>query len=75
MNYITPKEFYAKLEGRLSLSAIYRMLKRGDLPSARVGKRFLIPEDVLDQLVAAAKEPQRQDAPDWAGNTGGSTNS
>lgn len=38
----------------VSRNATYEALKRGDLPSIRVGRRILVPAAALDRLLAGA---------------------
>ena len=57
--YLSPVEFTATLKGALSLSTIYLMLEKGNIPGAiqPSGKRgkWLIPEGALDSLEQKAK--------------------
>jgi excisionase family DNA binding protein len=49
---LTPDELLA-LEGwPLGRSSTYDALKRGDIPSVRIGRRILIPRAALDRLLS-----------------------
>ena len=50
--YITVKEFLEAIEGRLSRNAVYAAIAARTLPSVRVGRRILLPEDALDRMLA-----------------------
>jgi excisionase family DNA binding protein len=49
----------------ISRSAAYEAVKRGEIPSIRIGRRFLIPGDTVERLLAeaAAKRPLPTAAP------------
>lgn len=42
----------------LSRSAVYEAAKRGDLPTIRVGKRWIIPRHALEALLLLPPRPQ-----------------
>jgi excisionase family DNA binding protein len=37
---------------RISTMTVYRLIKSGDLPAARIGKSFRVSEDDLDAFIA-----------------------
>lgn len=49
-NYLNAKEVMQML--KISRSTVYALLKRDDFPSARIGKRILVPETALREWVA-----------------------
>ena len=50
-NFLTVREFVEALGGRISQSVVYSAIKRGEIPSVRIGRRWLIPEDALTQML------------------------
>lgn len=50
----TPKEVSQLL--RIHLMTVYKMLKRGDLPHFRVGKKILIPRHAIEALLGKGKD-------------------
>ncbi len=52
MKYITVKQLYEKLNeqhhGIIGINAVYNLVKRKDFPSVRIGNKFLIIEDKVD---------------------------
>jgi len=46
---LTVEEARKKL--RLSRGLMYEALRRGDIPNIRIGRRILIPTDVLERLL------------------------
>lgn len=59
MQYLTPEEVADRL--RVSKWSVYRMVDRGELPSARIGRLVRIPEEALPDLV---KRRQKVGDPD-----------
>ena len=55
--FITVAELIEQLSGKLSKNSIYDALNRGELPGLRVGRRWFVRRDVLQQ----AFEMQRAD--------------
>jgi excisionase family DNA binding protein len=49
---------------RLSRGATYEAVRRGQLPSIRIGRRILIPRAALEKLL------ERQDSPNTQGENG-----
>lgn len=49
---------------RLSRGATYEAVRRGQLPSIRIGRRILIPRAALEKLL------ERQDSPNTQGKNG-----
>ena len=47
--WLTVDEF--KSATKLGRTLIYEAIRRGELPSVRIGRRILIPADALDQLL------------------------
>ena len=56
-DWLTVKEFCGLYKGRLGRTLIYERLRDGSLPCVRVGKKFLIPADALDRLMAREALP------------------
>ena len=50
--FITVKEFVAALGGGVNKNTVYAALRRKEIPSVRIGKKWLIPEDALTQMLA-----------------------
>ena len=50
--FITVKEFVAALDGSVNKNTVYAALRRKEIPSVRIGKKWLIPEDALTQMLA-----------------------
>lgn len=48
-NYYTPEELAKRF--RLSLSTIYNLIDRGNLPSVKIGKCYRIPESSLNEYL------------------------
>jgi excisionase family DNA binding protein len=53
----------------ISRNAAYEAVKRGDIPAIKIGRRFLIPADTVDRLLAEAAQKGKQ-APPAAGEEG-----
>ena len=49
--FITVKEFVAALNGSVNKNTVYAALHRKEIPSVRIGRRWLIPEDALTQML------------------------
>ena len=49
---MTPGEIAKYL--KMGRSACYEALRRGDIPSIRIGHRFLIPKIAIDRMLAEA---------------------
>ena len=52
-NFLTVSEFLEALGGRLSKNTVYSAINRGEIPCVFVGRRRLIPEDALTQMLKA----------------------
>ena len=50
-NFLTVSEFLEALGGRLSKNTVYSAINRGEIPCVFVGRRRLIPEDALTQML------------------------
>ena len=50
--FITVKEFVAALNGSVNKHTVYAALQRKEIPSVRIGRRWLIPEDALTQMLS-----------------------
>lgn len=50
--WLSPKELIVANGGvlPLSLAAVYQAIRRGEIPSQRIGKRILIPASFLDEF-------------------------
>ena len=49
--FITVREFVAALNGSVNKNTVYAALHRKEIPSVRIGRRWLIPEDALTQML------------------------
>ena len=49
--FITVREFVAALNGSVNKNTVYAALHRKEIPSVRFGRRWLIPEDALTQML------------------------
>ena len=49
--FITVKEFLEGLDGRLGRNTVYQAIVSGEIPSVRVGKRILLPKNVLQLML------------------------
>ena len=47
----TIDEVVAALKGKLGRTSVYEAVRRGDIPSVRIGGRYLIPERALRALL------------------------
>ena len=52
-DWLTVAEFVAKFNGRVSRNFVYERIREGSIPSVRIGRKILIPSDVLDRLMTA----------------------
>ena len=50
-NFLTVSEFLEALGGRLSKNTVYSAINRGEIPCGFVGRRSVIPEDELTQML------------------------
>ena len=50
-NFLTVSEFLEALGGRLSKNTVYSAINRWEIPCVFVGRRRLIPEDALTQML------------------------
>lgn len=46
--YVTVKEFCERLQ--VSASTVYRMIKNGQIPATKFGRRWKIPGSVFDRI-------------------------
>ena len=51
---ITVKETSEKLD--LSLNATYQAIRAGQIPAIRIGRRWLVPDHALEQMLANANQ-------------------
>ena len=47
----TVDQVVEELKGKLGRTSIYEAIRRGDIPSLRIGGRYLIPEGALRDLL------------------------
>lgn len=57
---ITVEEF-AQAVGLAPVS-VYRTVKRGEIPSIRIGRRFMIPRTALERLLGEPVQPASSEA-------------
>ena len=50
--FITVREFIEALGGRVSKNTVYTAINRGEIPCVFIGRRRLIPEDALTQMLS-----------------------
>jgi excisionase family DNA binding protein len=55
---ISPKEALDLFGGKIGRNTLYRALRRGELPSRRVGKKILMRSDVLLDWLAGSTEQE-----------------
>lgn len=56
--WISAAEFARRNHGVIGRTLVYDAIRRGDIPSVRLGRRILVPADALDRLLASQiKEP------------------
>ena len=56
---LTPEEVGPILN--MGRSAVYEAIRRGDIPTIRIGRRWLIPKAALDRMLAEAGSEARAD--------------
>ena len=49
--YVGPEEWLRTHPDTIGRTLLYAMLRSGEFPSIRVGRRFLVPDDALDVLL------------------------
>lgn len=52
---------FAKLFN-ISRAAAYQAVKRGEVPSIRIGRRLVIPKAGVDRMLAGNHQPEKTDA-------------
>ena len=50
--FLTVREFVQALGGRVHQNTVYSAINRGEIPCVFVGRRRLIPEDALTQMLS-----------------------
>jgi excisionase family DNA binding protein len=53
IKFVSVREFLEKMP--LSPTVCYRLLNKGDIPSLRLGRKWLIPADAIEQLMESQK--------------------
>jgi excisionase family DNA binding protein len=61
--YLTPREVAARLSGKVSLREIYKLFHAGSLRGTRIGRKVLIYEHALDELIRAGENAPKEKAP------------
>ena len=56
INWLTVAEFRSRFP-QVGRSLVYDAVKRGELPSIRIGGKILIPGDALDRLLEKQNTP------------------
>ena len=51
--YLAPEAWRAKTGIPISKNLMYQAIREGTIPSIRIGWKILIPEDALEQMMAA----------------------
>ena len=54
--YLAPEVWRAKKGYPFSKNSMYAAIRDGSIPHIRIGKRILIPDDALDQMLEKEKE-------------------
>ncbi len=54
---MTPKEVADLFKGRLGRNAVYEAIKRGEIPSTRIGDRIFVPRRKLLDILESGCEP------------------
>ena len=56
--YLAPEVWRARWGYPVSKNSLYKAIRDGRIPHVRIGKRILIREDALDQMLEAQKDGQ-----------------
>lgn len=59
MRFLTVTEF-KKLNPSMGKNKIYEAVKSGELPSIKIGSKYYIPEDAMEQLLQEQKEESKE---------------
>ena len=51
--FVSPEEFRVMLDHPVSKNTLYKALHEGQIPHVKIGKKFFIPEDALDEMLTA----------------------
>ncbi len=62
-NFVTPKEFCEILDGQISVSTVNALIKKGQIPSSRLGHKNLIPVWFAKQQINKGADVHGEDAP------------
>ena len=54
----------------ISRNAAYEAVKRGEIPAIKIGRRFLIPADTVDRLLAEAADKRKTVPPPASAGAG-----
>jgi hypothetical protein len=54
---LTAKEVCSLFKGRLGRNAVYEAIKRGDIPSTRIGDRIFVSRKRLEALIEGGEKP------------------
>jgi excisionase family DNA binding protein len=53
---MTPKEVADLFKGRLGRNAVYEAIRRGDIPSTRIGDRIFVPRRKLMDILEGSSD-------------------
>ena len=60
--WISAAEFARRNHGVIGRTLVDDAIRRGDIPSVRLGRRILVPADALDRLLADIEKIRRSGA-------------
>lgn len=59
--YMTVREARARVENRISQSAFYQAVQRGEIPTVRIGKRVLVIRGPFEELLTGSPSPRKEE--------------
>jgi excisionase family DNA binding protein len=51
--YLSPEQWLRENPDTIGRTLLYSSIRLGRIPAVKVGRRYLVPDDFLDQLLAA----------------------
>lgn len=57
--YLSPEAWLRQHPGTIGRTPFYEALRRGELPHVRIGRRYLVPDDLLDLLLVAKRSSEQ----------------
>ena len=59
--WLTPREFLVRNQGRIGRNTLYEWLANGTLPKVQVGRKILIPADAFERMLASGDRTAASD--------------